>query len=26
MMEKEEVMDLLAFILSGEDPQHKFFK
>jgi putative heme-binding domain-containing protein len=26
MMEEEEVMDLLAYILSGDDPQHKFFK
>jgi len=26
MMEKEEIMDLLAYILSGDDPQHKFFK
>lgn len=26
MMEEEEVMDLLAYILSGDDPQHKFFQ
>jgi len=26
MMKEEEVMDLLAYILSGDDPQHKFFK
>jgi putative heme-binding domain-containing protein len=26
MMEEEEVMDLLAYILSGNDPKHKFFK
>jgi putative heme-binding domain-containing protein len=26
MMKEEEVMDLLAYILSGNDPQHKFFK
>jgi len=26
MMEEKEVMDLLAYILSGDDPQHKFFK
>jgi putative heme-binding domain-containing protein len=26
MMEEEEVMDLLAYILSGDDPRHKFFK
>ncbi|MEC8789736.1 MAG: c-type cytochrome [Verrucomicrobiota bacterium] len=26
MMEKDEIMDLLAYILSGGDPQHDFFK
>jgi len=26
MMEKEEVMDLLAYILSGGEPKHKFFQ
>jgi hypothetical protein len=25
MMEKEEIMDLLAYILSGGDKQHRFF-
>ncbi|MDG0965211.1 MAG: c-type cytochrome, partial [Opitutales bacterium] len=26
MMEKEEVIDLLAYILSGGNPQHQFFQ
>jgi hypothetical protein len=25
MMEKEEIMDLLAYILSGGDTNHRFF-
>ena len=26
MMEKEEIMDLLAYVLSGGKPDHPFFK